>query len=149
RDSVDRERVIALDELPELCLEGLDEVYARTLLTSALTVPLDERVLERIVAESRGNPLALIELPLSAHSTHLAGEFALPESDDVPLRVEESFRRRVRNLPVETRLLLLLAASDPTGDVALLWRAAEHLGADAHAVGHAESAGLVEIDTQV
>lgn len=138
----------AVDGLPELCLGGLDEASARALLASALTAPLDDRVLEQIIAESRGNPLALLELPLSVQSVQWAGGFGLPPLD-VPRRVEESFRRRVGGLPAETQLLLLVAAVEPTGDAALLWRAADHLGVAAEAVSHAESAGLVEIDAQV
>ena len=84
----------AVDGLPELCLGGLDEASARALLASALTAPLDDRVLEQIIAESRGNPLALLELPLSVQSVQWAGGFGLPPLD-VPRRVEESFRRRV------------------------------------------------------
>lgn len=139
----------AWEGLPELCLEGLDESSARTLLASALTTPLDELVLERIIAESRGNPLALLELPLSIHSAQWAGGFGLPGLVDVPHRVEESFRNRVGGLPTETQLLLLVAAAEPTGEVALLWRAAEHLGVAAEAISHAETVGLIEIDAQV
>ena len=148
RDQDERE-LPALAGLPELRLDGLGETHARALLASALVTPLDDRVLERIVAESRGNPLALLELPLSAQSTQLAGGFELPGALDVPRRVEESFQRRSDRLPAETQLLLLVAAAEPTGDVALLWHAAAQLGIAVDAVGPAEAAGLLEIDARV
>ncbi|MGW9632044.1 ATP-binding protein [Agromyces sp. NPDC055520] len=148
RNRVDSERT-ALTRLPELHLRGLDTADARALLVSALAVPLDDSVRERIVAESGGNPLALLELPLSAQAAQLAGGFELPHSLNVPHRVEESFSRRSVSLPLDTRLLLLVAAAEPTGDVALLWRAAARLGIAGSAAGPAEAAGLLEIDSRV
>ncbi len=139
----------ALAGLPELRLHGLGEVDARALLASALATPLDDTVLDRIVAESCGNPLALMELPLSARSAHLAGGFELPGALDVPRRVEESFRSRSGSLPADTQLLLLVAAADPTGDVSLLGRAIARLGVPESAVGPAETAGLLDIDSRV
>ena len=135
--------------LPELRLDGLGETHARALLVSALGTALDDRVLERIVAESRGNPLALLELPLSAQSVQLAGGFELPGALDVPRRVEESFRHRSGSLPAQTQQLLLVAAAEPTGDVPLLWRAVAQLGVARDAVAPAEAAGLLEIDARV
>lgn len=139
----------ALAGFPELHLHGLGEADARALLASALATPLDDRVLERIIAEACGNPMALLELPLSAQSAQLAGGFELPGALDVPRRVEESFRSRSGSLPADTQLLLLVAAAEPTGDVALLWRAAAQLGIVERAVGPAEAAGLLEIDSGV
>ena len=133
-------------ELPELRLEGLDEADARTLLTAAVRAPLADDVRDQIIAESRGNPLALLELPRAAQ---LAGGYELPDALSVPLRVEDSFRRRSATLPAETQLLLLVAAAEPTGDAALLWRAADHLGIARDAAAPAESAGLLEIGARV
>src|SRR5690606_18929051 len=99
--------------------------------------------------ESCGNPLALMELPLSAVPAQLAGGFESPGALDVPRRVEESFRRRAAGLPADTQLLLLVAAAEPTGDAALLWRAAAELGIAESAVAPAEAAGLLEIDRRV
>ncbi len=135
--------------LPELRLDGLGDADALALLAAAVREPLDEGVRDQIVAEARGNPLALLELPNNAQLTGLAGGFELPDVFKVPHRVEESFRRRSAGLPVETQLLLLVAAADPTGEAALLWRAVTHLGIAPEAAAPAEQAGLLEIDTRV
>ncbi|WP_116952012.1 ATP-binding protein [Jiangella endophytica] len=134
--------------LPELRLDGLGETDARALLAAAVRAPLDDGVRDRIVAEARGNPLALLELPRGAPA-QLAGGFELPDVPGVPRRIEDSFRHRSGNLPAETRLLLLVAAAEPTGEVALLWRAAEQLGIAPEAAAPAEAAGLLEIGTRV
>ncbi|MGB3373802.1 MAG: AAA family ATPase [Microbacterium sp.] len=135
--------------LPELRLHGLGESEARMLLASELAAPLEHGVLERVIAESSGNPLALLELPLSAQRAQSAGEFALPGALNVPRRVEESFRRRSAGLPDDTQLLLLTAAAEPTGDVTLLLRALAQLGITEKAVTPAETAGLLEIGSHV
>ena len=148
RDQPDGES-LAFAGLPELRLGGLGESDARALLAGAVRTPLDDRVRDRIVAEARGNPLALLELPLSWQLAQRAGGFELPEVHGVPNRIEESFRRRSSSLPTETRLFLLVAAAEPTGDVALLWRAAAHLGIAPEAAAPAEATGLLEIDARV
>ncbi|MCR2784169.1 MULTISPECIES: LuxR family transcriptional regulator [unclassified Microbacterium] len=139
----------ALADLPQLRLDALSEAHARELLTSGLPAPLDERVFERIIAESYGNPLALVELPLSAAAAQLAGGYEVPSALDVPRRVEESFRRRSRSLPADTQLLLLAAAADPTGDAALLCRVSAQLGVAEDALAPAEAAGLLVVDNRV
>ena len=111
-----REPGAELAGLPELAVEGLREDDARALLDSVLTGPLDARVRDRIVAETRGNPLALLELPRGLTPAELAGGFGLPGAVPLSGRIEESFRRRLDALPAETRRLLLLAAADPVGD---------------------------------
>jgi DNA-binding CsgD family transcriptional regulator len=141
--------VAALGGMPEVHLRGLSDQDARSLLDSELVTRLDHRVLERVVAEAHGNPMALLELPLSAQSAHLAGGFELPAVIDVPRRVEESFRHRSAELPTNTRLLILLAAAEPTGDAELFWRAASHAGIGADAVDPAEGAGLLEVGSSV
>ncbi|WP_277210420.1 AAA family ATPase [Isoptericola croceus] len=135
--------------LPELRLERLADADARALLTAAVRSPLDDRVRDRIVAEARGNPLALLELPLSVPPARFAGGFERPDAADVPRWIEEAFRQRSTSLPAATQQLLLVAAVDPTGDVALLWRAAAQLQIARGAAAHAEAAGLMEIDTRV
>ncbi|WP_240670567.1 ATP-binding protein [Actinoplanes solisilvae] len=137
------------DGLPGLRLDGLGEADARALLTGAVPAPLDDGVRERIVAEARGNPLALLELPRSAQPGRLAGGFELPDALSVPRRVEEIFQRRSGSLPAESQLQLLIAAAEPTGDVTLLWRAGEKLGIAKEAALPAEAAGLLEIGTRV
>ena len=107
---------------------GSADADARALLDSAIRGPLDERVRDRIVAEARGNPLALLELPRGLTPAELAGGFGLPGAMPLASRIEQGFLRRLESLPRETRRLLLLAAAEPVGDATLLWRAAEQLG---------------------
>ena len=112
-------------------------------------VRLDEQVRDRIVAETQGNPLALLELPRGLSPAQLAGGFGLAGAQAVPGRIEESFRRRLEALPADTRLLLLVAAAEPVGDPVLIRRAAERLGIAASAAAAAEADGLLEIGTRV
>jgi DNA-binding CsgD family transcriptional regulator len=135
--------------VPELTVEGLPETDARALLDSALTGPLDARVRDRIVAETHGNPLALLELPRALTSAELAGGFGLPGAESLPGRIEDSFARQLEALPDQTRRLLLLAAADPSGDRALVWRAARRLGIPADATAPAVEAGLVDFGAPV
>jgi len=136
--------------LPGLALAGLADADARALLASVLPGRLDERVRDRIVAESGGNPLALLELPHGVTAAGLAGGFALPGAGPLSGRLEDSFRRRLATLPEVTRLLLLLAAAEPTGDPALLWRAAGDLGISAEdAASPAEADRLLTVADRV
>ena len=114
--------------LPELLLGGLRDGDARALLDAAWPGRLDEQVRDRVIAESRGNPLALLELPRGLTPAELAGGFELPDVAPLATQIEQSFLRQLESLPDETRLLLLTAAAEPVGDVALLWRAASLLG---------------------
>jgi DNA-binding CsgD family transcriptional regulator len=134
--------------LPEQVVGGLSDGDARALLDSA-TGRLDERVRDRIVAETRGNPLALLELPRGLTPAELAGGFARPDASPLASQIEQSFLRQLQPLPVETRLLLLTAAAEPVGDVTLLWRAVERLGIGADAAAPAEAAGLIEFGARV
>jgi DNA-binding CsgD family transcriptional regulator len=134
-----------LGGLPELALQGLNEADARVLLESAIPGPLDDGVRERLIAEAHGNPLALLELPRELTPAQLAGGFGVPEMMPLAGRLEGSFLRRLESLPRETRQLLLIAAAEPAGDVALLWRAAERLGIGPDAVAPAQAAGLVDL----
>ncbi|MFI5892004.1 AAA family ATPase [Actinoplanes sp. NPDC051513] len=138
-----------LDGLPELLLGGLGDGDARALLDSALPGRLDELVRDRIVAESRGNPLALLELPRGLTPTELAGGFGVLDATPLANRIEQSFLRRLDALPEEARRLLLVAAAEPVGDVSLLWRAAGRLGLDAGAAAPAQSAGLIDLRGRV
>ena len=139
--------------LPELEVTGLRDDDARALLDSALTGPLDARVRDVIVAETRGNPLALLELPRGLSPVELAGGYGLPGArPDAALltgRIEDSFARQLQALPSETRRLLQLAAADPSGDAPLVWRAAGRVGIGVHVAGPAVDAGLVEFPGQV
>jgi DNA-binding CsgD family transcriptional regulator len=135
--------------LPDMTVRGLTDADARALLESAVHVHLDERVRDRIVAETRGNPLALLELPRAMTPAELAGGYGLPEAMPMASRIEQGFRRRLESLPPQTRQLLLTAAAEPVGDAPLVWRAAERLGIGAEASAAAEAAGLLEIDGRV
>jgi hypothetical protein len=143
-----RELGDTLAGLPELRIEPLGQRDARVLLESVLPARLDGAVLDRIVVETRGNPLALIELPRGLTPTQLAGGFGLPA---VPLSasIEESFTRRLASLTDDARRLLLLAAADPLGDPALLWRAADRLGIPESTADLVESEGFVSLAARV
>jgi DNA-binding CsgD family transcriptional regulator len=140
-----REPSQELKHLPELELRGLRNGDARSLLTSAARFRLDERVLDRLIAETRGNPLALLELPRGLTAIQLAGGFGLLEDRGLSGQIEESFVRRIAPLPADTRALLLVAAAEPVGDPVLLWGAAERLGIAAAAASPAEADGLLAI----
>lgn len=135
--------------LTELLVEGLGPADALALLRSVLPGRVDEAVLERIVAETHGNPLALLELPRGLTPAQLAGGFALPASVPMAGRIEASFRRRIGRLPPSSRRLLLVAAAESTGDPVLVWRAAEQSGLDESAAAAVESEGLLEMSPRV
>jgi DNA-binding CsgD family transcriptional regulator len=139
----------SMSGLPQVAVEGLRDSDARALLDLVLTSPIDTRVRDQIVAETRGNPLALLELPRGFTLEELAGGFGLPGAVPLSATIEQSFQRRVDALPSETRRLLLLAAADPTGDPALVWRAAALLGIGAYAAPPAAKAGLAEFGARV
>jgi DNA-binding CsgD family transcriptional regulator len=144
-----RARSEELAGLPELVVEGLAEDDARELLASVLTGPLDARVRDQIITETRGNPLALIELLRGMTPAELAGGFGLPGEIPLSRTIETSFRRRLDALPAESRRLLQLAAADPVGDPALVWQAAARLGIGVGAATPAAQDGLLEIGTRV
>src|SRR5450432_1660195 len=144
-----RELGDALAGLPELHVEPLGRRDARALLESVLPAPLDERVLERIVAETHGNPLALLELPRGLSPTQLAGGFGLPQAVPLSASIEESFMRRLATLSPEATRLLLVAAADPVGDPALVWRAAERLGIPESAASTVESEAWLALSPRV
>jgi DNA-binding CsgD family transcriptional regulator len=139
----------ALRGLPEVHVGPLGHRDARALLESVLAGPLDDQVLERLIVEARGNPLALVELPRGLTSSQLAGGFGLLAAAPLHAGIEESFQRRVAALPRDTRLLVLIAASEPTGDATLVWRAAERLGIPESAAFAAESNGLIAFRPRV
>src|SRR5262252_5224872 len=114
--------------LPPLTVGGLSRGDARALLESVVPGRLDERVRDRIVAETRGNPLALLELPRGLSAAELAGGFGRPDARPLASHIEQSFLRRVQSLPAQTQRVLLTAAAEPLGDVTLLRRAANRLG---------------------
>ncbi|MBS1894803.1 MAG: AAA family ATPase [Actinobacteria bacterium] len=142
-----REPVEAFGGLPELVVEELSTEDSLALLASRLPVPIDPRVRDRFVDEAHGNPLALLELPRAFSAAELAGGLGIEDSrsDRTAGLLDEGFGRRAEALPEDTRLLLLTAAADPTGDPTLLWRAAGSLGVDPEAAAPAEAAGLIGI----
>ena len=146
RESDDVQELVGL---AVLAVGGLPGEDARALLASALPWPVDERVRDRIVAEARGNPLALLELPRGLTPAQLAGGFGPVCTATLPARIEDSFRRRFKALGMPTRQLLLIAAAEPLGDPKLVWRAAELLGIAVEAAGPAAAADLLEIGARV
>jgi DNA-binding CsgD family transcriptional regulator len=138
-----------LEGLPQLVVGGLEDGDARALLEAVVAGPLDERVRDRIVAETRGNPLALLELPRGRTPAQLAGGFGLNGGPALAGRIEETFQERLAELPPATRFLLLVAAAEPVGDPLLVWNAAAELGIEGGAAGPATAAGLVELGSHV
>lgn len=136
--------------LRDLVVGGLRDEDARAVLDSVILARIDERVMSRIVAEARGNPLALLELPRGLTAAELAGGFGRPDARPLSSQIEQSFLRRVAALQDASRRLLLAAAAEPVGDVSLLRRAAQRLAIDADAAeADAEAAGLIEFGMQV
>lgn len=138
-------RRVSLDGLPSLHVPGLPPAEARQLLAHAAGGKASSAVIEQIITQTGGNPLALIELGRDLAPEQLSGEAFLPSPLPVGRRLQARFLGQVRRLPAATQTLLLTAAADPTGDLALLWRAGQHLGFDARAAGPAETAELVTI----
>jgi DNA-binding CsgD family transcriptional regulator len=144
-----REPIDSLAGFAELRVEPLGHRDARALLDSVLPGRLDERVLERIVTETRGNPLALLELPRGLTPGQLAGGFGLTAAVPLSAGIEQSYTRRLARLPRDARQLLLLASAEPLGDPALLWRAAGELGISEQAAAAVESEGFLVLDGPV
>ncbi|MGW1339548.1 helix-turn-helix transcriptional regulator [Kribbella sp. NPDC002412] len=144
----DPEGESALLGLPELVIGGLDRIAAGELLESAVGGRLEGRVRERLVAETRGNPLALLELSRGRTAAELAYGLESVDPGSVSSRVEQDFARRLTSLPAQTRTLLLIAAAEPVGDARLLLRAANLLGISAD-VAPAKEAGLIEFGESV
>src|SRR6201995_4538939 len=132
--------------LPKLGLEGLRGADARSLLVSVIPGRLDDGVAHQLLAETRGNPLALLELPRGLTAAQLAGGFGLPGALSLSGRIEQTYRGRLEALSGQSQQLLLVAAAEAVGDQGLLWRAAERLGITGAALEPAEAAGLIEID---
>ena len=135
--------------LSELRLDGLPQQNARALLRSGVTGRLDSRLVDRIVAETGGNPLALLELPGRMTAAELAGGFELPAVGELREHIQEQYLQRVGELPEATQCLMLLAAAEPFGDAALVLRAGRRIGIDPSALAPAEAAELLQIGASV
>jgi DNA-binding CsgD family transcriptional regulator len=135
--------------LPELTVGGLGESDARALLLENVHGPLDAAVCEQIIAESHGNPLALLELPRTWSAAELAGGFGLPARHQVVGKIEQSYAKRLLLLPAETQLLVLVAAAEPSADPVLLDRAVATLGVEMTAAGPAVDAALLKVGRRV
>ena len=130
--------------LPQQRIGGLGASDARALLLDKVRAPLDPEICEQVIAESRGNPLALLEFARGRSLADLAGGYALP-SQSVPSKIERTYVQRLRALPSETQLLVLVAAAEPLGDPFLMARAAEILGIEMAAVDSALDVGLLQL----
>ncbi|MFC6157228.1 ATP-binding protein [Kribbella jiaozuonensis] len=137
------------DGIATLQIDGLGDHDARVLLKSVLPGPVDERVVDRIVAEAGGIPLALLELPSGLTSAQLASGFGPQGGGTAPATIEDSYARSFAELPADARRLLVLAAAEPIGDPVLLWRAASTLGIDVMVARSAEASGLVQFGTRI
>ena len=137
------------DGLPQLVVHGLPDEDARALLMRAVPGRVDDRVRDRIVAETRGNPLALLDLPRTMSAAELAGGFELLSAADLPRHLEEHYLQLNAELPEATQQLLLLAAAEPIGDATLVWRAAYGLGLEGSSLAPADDAELIEVGTRV
>ena len=149
RDEDGAQGPLTLRALPHLRPGGLPERVARELLDAEVRAPLDPAVRDRVIAEARGNPLALLELPRAAGSAELVGDSRLPHRDSLVGTLEESFLQRLSGLPAPSRAFVTLAAAEPTGDPALLWRAATGLGLPNGVALPAEATGLLGVGTRV
>jgi len=130
--------------LPELSLQGLADDDARALLSSVIDGPLDDRTRDRIVTETHGNPLALLELPRGQTPAELALGFGVPDATPLSGRIEENYRQRIDGLPAQTQRLLLIAALEPLGEAVRVRQAGKLLGVGADAAEPAVMAGLLE-----
>jgi hypothetical protein len=144
-----REPGAELQHVAELEVHGLVNGDARALLLGNVRSPLDPAVREQILAESHGNPLALIELPRTWRAADLAGGFGVPASGRVDSRIEQSYVQRILGLPPDTQILVLAAAAEPLGDPVLLERAAGALGVGIAAAGPAVDAALLTVGARV
>lgn len=138
-----------LQDLPELVVEGLGEADASELLSSVVSSPLNSTLRDRIIAETGGNPLALLELPKGLTAAELDLGFGSPSYVPLSRKIEETFGRRISGLPLETQQWLLLSAAGYLGDAATIWGAAENLGISENAAEAADAAGLLEVGSSV
>jgi DNA-binding CsgD family transcriptional regulator/energy-coupling factor transporter ATP-binding protein EcfA2 len=105
--------------LPELRVGALDGEAAASLVDAAFP-SLASPVRSRVLAESAGNPLALLELPESFSVPERAAEKGLPDVLPLGRRLQAAFAARLTQLPETARELLLLAALDGSGDLLIL-----------------------------
>jgi DNA-binding CsgD family transcriptional regulator len=129
--------------LPELVVHGLPDQAAYALLKASIAQPIDPAVAAHLVTQTGGNPLAVVEAARELTPDQLTGAVPLTEPLAVGPRLEDAFLRRVRELPADTRALLLVAAAGSSGEGEPLWRAAAELGIPESAATAAEVAGLM------
>lgn len=139
-------RAFAPPGLPTLEIGGLDEDAARQLLDERGGDPLPGEVAERLVRDTGGNPLALLELPTGLSPEQLHGKAPLPQQLTLTAGVERAFLDRCRRLPEQVQTLLLVAAADATGRGATVRQAAASLGVNAAAWADAERSNLLTIN---
>jgi DNA-binding CsgD family transcriptional regulator len=140
-DKLSAQRVF--DRLPTITVGGLPDAEARELLGSVVDGHLDAQVADRILADTRNNPLALVELGAEYTAEQLAGRASLPEPLPLGKRLRDRFLGQARSLPPDAQAFVLLAAADVTGERSRLWRAAAQAGIDPDAAA-ADAAGVLE-----
>ena len=137
-------RVFEAPDVPSHTVEGLDHGAAADLLAHAAASAAPQ-VRERLLEQTHGNALALVELPAALSAAQLAGDEPLPEALPMTRRLERVFHERVARLPAPTRLALLAAAADDSESAAVVERAVATLSSGGFALDAAEQAGLVTI----
>jgi DNA-binding CsgD family transcriptional regulator len=143
------ERRVSLAGLPEMHIGGLTGNDAHTLVASVATGPVDSQVSQRIIAETQGNPLAILELTAELTPRQLSSTLLLPNPLPIGNRLQQRFIRQMKGVPATTQTLLLLAAAEPSGDAVVLWRAARALKLDRRAVAPAEANRLLVVGPHV
>jgi DNA-binding CsgD family transcriptional regulator len=144
-----REPMAELSGLPELHVSGLAPDAARRVLASVLPAAVDEPIVERFIAETEGNPLALLELSHGLSATAIDSDVDRRDSRGLWLRLEESFQRRVEALEKSVGTFLLIAAAEPAGEPVLIWRATGLLGLPGSVGDAAEESGLIRLGTSI
>ena len=143
------ERHVALTGLPEMHIGGLLAEDAQSLLATVAGVPLDAQVSDRIIAETEGNPLAILELTADLTQRQLGSAWLLAEPLPIGTRLQQRFVGQVRGLPADTQTFLLLAATASSDDPVVVWRAAQQLGLEREAVAAAEAQRLLVVGPQI
>lgn len=141
--------LIALDGLATRRIAALDTASAHSILDEAVSGPLDPRVSARVIDETGGNPLAMLELVGELSAEQLAGRFPLPRRLPVGRRVDVHFLAQVATLSPDARTVLLVAAACADDDPLTVWLAAALLGVAAAAADPVVQQGILSLEPRV